>query len=173
MMTCRKIRQLVPLAAGGDLRPRQAAAFRAHVDACPECRRELEAFRKALGAIRGEARAAGGAAWGEGEWTALMSRVREGAAGERPRAADGAGTALRWRWAAASALGVLAASAILYMMFLPGPVPGRKTAPDGPGTVAGRAEPQEVLTMTLVSPETGLQIVWFFDRNFDYEGEQK
>ncbi|HOW85550.1 MAG TPA: zf-HC2 domain-containing protein [Candidatus Aminicenantes bacterium] len=172
-MTCRKARKLVPLAAGGDLRPRPAAAFRAHIDACPECRRELEAFRKALGTIREEAKAAGVAAWGEDEWSALVSRVRAGAAGERSRGADRAGTAFRRCWAAASALGVLAASAILYMMFMAGPVPGRKTAPAGPGTVAGRAEPQEVLTMTMVSPETGLQIVWFFDRNFDYKGEQE
>ncbi len=32
---------------------------------------------------------------------------------------------------------------------------------------------QDVVSVTMVSQETGLQIVWFFDKNFDYEGEQQ
>jgi RNA polymerase sigma factor (sigma-70 family) len=47
-MTCRKARKLLPLFAGDDLGPRRTQAVRAHVDACPACRRELEEIRDAL-----------------------------------------------------------------------------------------------------------------------------
>ena len=43
--------------------------------------------------------------------------------------------------------------------------------PERPLADAGRA--QDVVSMTMVSQETGLQIVWFLDKNFDYEGEQE
>jgi hypothetical protein len=32
---------------------------------------------------------------------------------------------------------------------------------------------QDVISATFVSQETGLKIVWFFDRNFDWKGEEK
>jgi len=173
MMTCRKVRKLVPLAAGGDLRPRQAAAFRAHVDACPGCREELESFRNDLAAITAEAGAEGVRDWSEAEWSALMGRVRAEALTDRARGGGRARPALRPRWAAASALGAVVGLAVLFMLFKAGPGPGRRAAEAGAGPVASEAKPQDVLTVTMVSPETGLQIVWFFDRNFDYKGEKE
>lgn len=172
-MRCRKVRRLVPLAAGGDLRPRQAAAFRAHADACPGCRAELERFRADLAAITAEARAGDVPGWSETEWSALMGRVRSEASLGRTGACGRAGLARRPRWAAASAFGAVIGLAVLFILFKTGPGPGRKAAATGAGPVASEAKPQEVLTMTMVSPETGLQIVWFFDKNFDYEGEKE
>lgn len=172
-MTCRRVRKLMPLAAGGDLRPRPMAAFRAHVDACPSCREEFEAFRADLAAIKMEARARDAGDWREAEWTALMARVRADSSLDRSGDADHPGSVLRPRWAAASALGTLAAAAILLMLFLAGPGPGRKTANAGGGPIVSEAKPQDVLTMTMVFPETGLQVVWFFDKDFDYKGEQE
>lgn len=171
-MTCQKVRQLVPLAAGGDLPRRRARAFRAHLDACPGCRAELERFRADLAAIAAEAKAAGVGDWREPEWRALMARVRSEASGAGPATA-GRRSAGRWpRWAPASALGAVAGLALLFAI-LGGPGPER-TAPAGDGSGrASEAKPQDVLTMTMVSPETGLQIFWFFDRNFDYKGEQE
>ncbi len=80
-MTCRKARKLIPLAAGDDLGPRRARAFRAHVEACPGCRKELEALRAALGAFRTAAREEGVPDWTEGEWKALMVRATGGRQG--------------------------------------------------------------------------------------------
>jgi hypothetical protein len=48
--------------------------------------------------------------------------------------------------------------------------------PSGPeGTaLAGRAAgDQDVVSVTMISQETGLQVVWFFDKNFDYKGERE
>lgn len=172
-MTCRKVRKLVPLAAGGDLPQRQARAFQAHIDACPGCRAELERFRADLAAVAAEAKAAGVAGWSEPEWSALMARVRrEGAAARRHGTGFGPGRSRRG-WAPASALGAAVGLALLFGL-LDGPGTRRPAAAaGGPEALVSEAKPQDVLTMTMVSPETGLQIVWFFDRNFDYGGEQE
>lgn len=172
-MTCRKIRKLMPLAAGGDLPGRRARAFRSHVDACPGCRAELDRFRADLAAVAAEAKAAGAGGWREAEWSALMARVRrEGAVRRRDATGFGPGRSRRG-WAPASALGAAVGLALLFGL-LGGPGTRRPAAVAGGGqALVSEAKPQDVLTVTMVSPETGLQIVWFFDRNFDYEGEQE
>ncbi|NTV80492.1 MAG: hypothetical protein HGA24_03615 [Candidatus Aminicenantes bacterium] len=169
-MTCRKIRLLMPLFAGDDLGPRRTRAVRAHVDACPACRRELEELRAALIRFKAAAMDENVPDWSAGEWKALMVRATGGTprGGEKGRASDGRG--LLPRWAAASALGALIGLAVLSALFR-GPGSGPAERPERPLADAGRA--QDVVSMTMVSQETGLQIVWFLDKNFDYEGEQE
>ncbi|MBP7706425.1 MAG: zf-HC2 domain-containing protein [Candidatus Aminicenantes bacterium] len=174
-MTCRTIRRLMPLAAGDDLRPRRARAFRAHLDACPACREELRTFHEALATLRTAATDEGVPDWTEAEWRALMARAAgQAGTGEAGHAAP-ARPAFRPRWAAASAAGALIGLVALALLFR-GPVPGpegrvRAGAPAGGTALA--AGGQDVLSMTMVSRETGLQIVWFFDKNFDYKGENE
>jgi len=170
-MTCRTIRRLMPLAAGDDRRPRRARAFRAHLDACPACREELRAFRAALAALRTAAKGEGVPDWTETEWRALMARTAgQSETGEAGQAAP-ARPAFRPRWAAASAAGALIGLVALALLFR-GPVSGPegRTTAGGPAVAAGE---QDVLSMTMVSQETGLQIVWFFDKDFDYKGENE
>lgn len=169
-MTCRKIRLLMPLFAGDDLGPRRTQAVRAHVDACPACRRELEELRAALVRFKAAATDESVPAWSEGEWRALMVRATGGAprGGEKRRAWDG--RVILPRWAGASVLGALIGLAVLSVLFR-GPGPGPAERPEPLLADAGRA--QDVVSMTMVSQETGLQIVWFLDKNFDYEGVNK
>jgi len=164
-MTCRKALKLMPLAAGEDLRPRRARAFRAHVEACPGCRKELEALRAALEAYRTAAKEEGGPDWTEGEWKALMVRAT-GQGRAVPRQLP--------RWAVASGMGALLGLVVLSVLFkTPGTRPERTTAGAAiPGEPAAPRE-QDVVSVTMVSQETGLQIVWFFDKTFDYEGVNK
>jgi len=172
-MTCRKVRKLIPLAAGDDLRPRPAAAVRAHVAACPACRAELESFRAALAAVRAAARAEAVGDWTESEWRSLMARAASEAkaAGQAPEGA--ARPAFQPRWAAASVIGACLGLVVLSMLFR-GPSQSRDamTAAAGLPAAAG-AGGQDTLTMTLVSPETGLQIVWILDKNFDWKGDRQ
>ena len=79
-MTCRKVRKVLPLMAGGDLAGRKAVKVEAHLAVCASCRRELEEYWGALGRVRAAARAEGAGEWSEAEWLALMARV----AGGRP-----------------------------------------------------------------------------------------
>ena len=169
-MTCRKVRKLIPLAAGEDLRPRAAAAVRAHIDACPGCREELESFRSALAGIKAASKTERVADWREDEWDAMMARI---AGGRRGRARHRPPTYARPRWAAASALGAVIGLAVLSMLFRdPSPQPQAGQG-EGALALAPEASPQEKVAITIVSPETGLQILWFLDRNFDYEGERE
>ena len=174
-MTCRTIRRLMPLAAGDDLRPRRAPAFRAHIDACPACREELRAHRAALAALRTAAKSEGVPDWTEAEWRSLMARAAGQAGPGRVGEEAPARTLLRPRWAAASAAGALIGLAVLALL-LRGPVPGpagRSAAGVRAGGTVLAAGGQDVLSVTMVSRETGLQIVWFFDKDFDYQGENE
>jgi hypothetical protein len=162
-MTCRKAKKLMPLCSGDDLRPRLLAAVRTHVDSCPSCWKELTEYRESLSRLKAAAKAESAPDWSEGEWRALMAQaigtgreVREGGKGRRP-------ALLRPRWAAASVLGAFLGLAVLTMLFKDGNLPPRDTATAG--------EPS-VVSLTLVSQETGLQVVWFLDKNFEWKGDK-
>jgi len=43
----------------------------------------------------------------------------------------------------------------------------------GQGWTAPATGAQDVVSVTMVSQETGLQVVWFFNKNFDWKGEGK
>jgi hypothetical protein len=171
-MTCRRIRKLIPLAAGDDLGPRRACAVRAHAGVCPACRRELDEFREAMARFKAAAGEEGVPDWSEGEWKALMARATGATRGRRED--EGVSGAQRpWpRWAAASALGALVGFAVLSLLFK-GPGPGPAERPEPPLALADAGRAQNIVSMTMVSQETGLQVVWFFDKNFDYQGEQE
>jgi Putative zinc-finger len=172
-MTCRKVRKLMPLFAGDDLRPGLARAVRAHIDGCPGCRAELEVFRAALAEVKAAAKTESVPDWGEGEWKALMARIAVEARGTGSAPARAGAHAFVPRWAAASALGAVIGLAILSVLFR-GPSPRPEGTPDESGLViASENHRQDRVSVTLVSPESGLQVVWFLDKNFDYKGEQE
>jgi Putative zinc-finger len=172
-MTCRKVRKLIPLIAGDDLRPGLARAVHAHIDACPGCRAELEGLRAALAEVKSAAKAERVPDWGEGEWNALMARVAAEAKGANVAPAGAGARAYKPRWVAASILGAAIGLAVLSVLFR-GPSPRPQRAPgEGGMVIASDNSRQDRVAITMVSPETGLQVVWFLDKNFDYKGEQE
>ena len=172
-MTCRKVRKLIPLAAGGDLSPRRARAVRAHLDACPACRAELEDLQTALAGFKAAARAEKVIDWSEGEWKALMARVAAGAGADEKAPVRAPRPVLLPRWAAASVIGAFLGLAVLGALFRgPSPRPDAAAIAGGALIAAGTGA-QDTLTMTLVSPDTGLQVVWILDKNFDWKGDRQ
>ncbi len=158
-MTCRKAMKLIPLSAGDDLRPRLGRAVRAHIDACPACRRELLDYRLALIRLKTAAKAESVPGWSEGEWRVLMGRVGPaGSEAKRPT------FAVRPRWAAATVLGTFLGLAILSIL-LKDRSAGMRETPQAGGP--------EVVSLTLVSQDTGLRVVWFLDKNFEWKGDQQ
>ena len=172
-MTCRKVCKLIPLFAGDDLKPRLLRAVRAHITACPGCRAELEGFRAALSEIKSAAQAEGVPEWDEREWSALMARVAAEAKRAGERTGGVAVRAFRPRFAAASALGAVLGLVVLGLLFK-GPSSRSGSVTGESGLVIASDNPQQdKVAITMVSPETGLQVVWFLDKNFDYKGEQE
>ncbi len=58
----------------------------------------------------------------------------------------------------------------------PSPAVARKSAEESGTPPAGSPEKpgrQDVVSVTLVSQESGLQVVWFFDKNFEWKGDQR
>jgi predicted anti-sigma-YlaC factor YlaD len=157
-MTCRKAKKLMPLSTGDDLRPRLLAAVRAHVDSCPSCRKELAEYLESLSRLKAAVKAESVPDWSEVEWRALAARFKPSfPTMARP------GFLARPRWAAASVLGAFLGLAVLTMLFKDGNLGPRKTS---------SADEPSVVSLTLVSQETGLQVVWFLDKNFEWKGDE-
>jgi len=152
-MTCRKVRKALPLLAGNDLPARQARKLQDHIEGCALCRGELQGYRSALGRVKAAARAEGAGEWSEGEWKALMARIAGDGPGRKSPAAG-----LRPRWALASGLAAVAVLAFLVVR-----ITNTGFKPEGAPPAAG----PEVVSVTMVSQETGLKVVWFFNKNFD------
>jgi anti-sigma factor RsiW len=189
-MTCRQAKRRIPLLAGGDLSPRRSRAVQRHLVSCPDCRKELEATAAALEEARALARREPGLDWSEPEWRTILARiVSEGTpkrrAGVRRRLKPALAVSL------ASAVVLAGITVVLrHSIFRPGesrPGPAIETAQvRWPGSPVPGVEPepasrtpksipagQDVVSVTLVSEETGLQVVWFFDRNFEWKGDDK
>lgn len=177
-MTCSKAKKLMALYAGGDLSERRTRAAGAHLDSCPACRKELEGYRRALARVKAAAGAEIAPDWSEGEWRALMARVMGDATKRKKALAGRVKSVPRARWAAASgAAAALVLAAVMLLQngsgFRPGSVATAPGAAEPMAGVLGDPSAQDVVSVTLVSQETGLQVVWFFNRNFEWKGDRE
>jgi hypothetical protein len=41
------------------------------------------------------------------------------------------------------------------------------------GSELNEQKPQDVVSVTLISKDTGFKVIWFFDKNFEWKGEEK
>lgn len=177
-MTCSKAKKLMALYAGGDLSERRTRAVGAHLDSCPACRRELEGYRRALEQVKAAAGAEIAPDWSEGAWRAVMARVMGEATERRKELAGRFKSVPRARWAAAAgAAGALALAAVMLLQNGSGFRPGSMATAPGAGEprtgVPGSPSAQDVVSVNLVSQETGLQVVWFFNKNFEWKGDRE
>jgi anti-sigma factor RsiW len=168
-MTCRRIKKYLPLLAGGELAQKKALKVTAHLESCSGCRQEAEEIKAALDAAKGMARIEAVRDWTDSEWRQMLRSVTAAGIERRHRAV---GLVRKPAFAFGLALLIFAAGGLWLYKKLPGRPDGRdalqartQTAAQRPGESAG----QEVLSMTIVSQETGLKIVWFFNKNFEWK----
>jgi anti-sigma factor RsiW len=157
-MTCRKAKKAIPLLAGGDLAPRNERKVRAHIDICPSCRQELEEYRCALGRAKASAREEKPGDWSESEWKALMTRITVEKMEKKSTVLE-----LRARWALASGMAAVIILAVT-VLFVKDTAFGPQETSSIPGS--------DVVSVTMVSRESGLQVVWFFNKNFEWKGDK-
>jgi hypothetical protein len=160
-MKCQKIQRLLPLLAGSELPESRALSVREHLEGCYECQKEYEKYTFLIEQTR-KWLTEDKIGWEEEEWQeTIRSAVDQGSKGKThlvpwpfPRV---------WAYALMAGVMLLLSILIIQPPFIEqlGLVPKYKDVTE--------VEKQEVVSMTMVSKETGLKIVWFFNKNFNLE----
>lgn len=171
-MNCRKVQALIPLAVGNEIPTARVSVVKAHLEKCPRCQQEYQSFRLAIMKTK-EWLTEDRKDWEEGQWQqAVQQAIREVKSEVFPLAPR----PFKKVWAYVMMAVLVAALGLLFVI---GPSFIQDEEASGPGlaaenqvqvfkSLAERPE-QDVISMTLVSKESGLKIVWFFDKNFDLE----
>ena len=170
-MTCKKVKKLLPLLAGNDLTEKKTRTVKAHLETCAACRKEAQEIALALHAAKDLARTEALRDWTDAEWRRLLSRVT-GVKVEKRKTPWG--LVQKPGFAFGLALLVFAAGIFLLNKRLP----FKSEEPPvslGQSQRTAQQKPvgQDVLSMTIVSQETGLKIVWFFNKNFEWKENQQ
>jgi len=172
-MNCQGAKKRIPLFVGGELPAGQTERVRRHLEACPACRTEAEEIGRTRLAVREMARAGGAEDWSPAEWRRVIATVTKSEADRR-----GAPAVWKLKPVLAAGLGIfLLVAGALYLRRssrTPEAPVVAMTAIDqeaklGSATVAPKANP-DVTSVTLVSPETGLKIIWFYNKKFEWQG---
>jgi hypothetical protein len=160
-MKCRKIKRLLPLLAGSELPESQIPIVRTHIEKCSRCQEEYTEYAFLVDQTR-EWLAEDKIDWGEQDWKRIVrSVVNQG----YPRKTALVPWSFSKTWAYALMAGVMLLLTVLVVQ--PPFVEQIGWTPKLVDTV--EEEEQEVVSMTMVSKETGLKIVWFFNKNFNLE----
>ena len=169
-MNCSKVRRLLPLMAGSEISQSKILAIKAHLQLCPECRAECDSFIISLEKTK-EWLAKERISWEEREWQKAVQKATE----EREFRVS---SLAPWPFKKAWAYAIMAVFAFLLSLFVVRPSFIKQKIESESRMIAElRQEPermkeesqQDVISMTLVSHETGLRIVWFFNKNFNLE----
>jgi len=161
--------------AGADLSASKAEAVQAHLAECPECQQEYNALMTSLEKMKGWLEA-DRKDWEEIEW---QQAVQKAAGEKRPALSPLAPWPFKKGWAYAM-MGVLVVALTIIFVIRPFHVE-EGTALDSEIFARTQAQlfgsafeesQQEVVRMTMVLPETGQKIVWFFDKNFELEDKE-
>jgi hypothetical protein len=156
--------------AGSEISQPKILAIKAHLQLCPECRGEYDSFIVSLEKTK-EWLARERTGWEEREWQEAVQKATE----EREFRVS---SLAPWPFKKAWAYAIMAIFAFLLSLFVVRPsFIKQKIEPESRMIAELRQEPervkeesrQDVISMTLVSHETGLKIVWFFNKNFNLE----
>lgn len=169
-MKCRKIQRLIPLVAGSELPEKNIPAVESHLEGCPRCQAEYERFVQLVQETRKwfeEEKVE----WEEKDWQKAVRAVgKEGSS--RRKALELWPFRKGWAYALMAGVMLLLTALVIRPPLVKhiGLAPGYPEA-EGMEVLSGSGGQmeQEVVSMTMVSKETGLQIVWIFNKNFDLE----
>jgi len=172
-MNCHAAKKRIPLFVGGELSDREAGGLRLHLEACPECRAEAEELERSRLAVRNMAEAGAAGDWTPAEWNRMIRTITATRGESRTREAFH-----RLRPALAGALGVLLAAGVFLVqreLRQPSAPETGSFAVINPETQAAVPDPAptkdpDVKSVTIISPESGLRIHWFYNKKFEWQG---
>jgi hypothetical protein len=160
-MKCKKIGRLLPLLAGSELPESQIPSVRAHIEKCSRCREEYEKYAFLVGQTR-EWFSKREIGWEEQEWKQTVRSVLDQVSQKK--------TALSpWPFPKAWAYALMAGVILLLTTLVVRPPFVEQIGVTPKYVEAEKMKEQEVVSMTMVSKETGLKIVWVFNKNFNLE----
>ena len=160
-MKCQKIRRQLPLLAGSELPDSQVHSVRAHLEECPRCQGEYEKYALVVSQTR-EWLSEGRIGWDEREWQQMVRAVLDGF----PRRKI---SLIPWPFPKTWAYALMAGVMLLVTTLVVRPPFVEQIGLTPKYTERVELEEQEVVSMTMVSKETGLKVVWFFNKNFNLE----
>ncbi|NIO49391.1 MAG: hypothetical protein GTN73_08175 [Candidatus Aminicenantes bacterium] len=171
-MNCRKVQSLLPLMAGSEIPKSKILSLKAHFENCPKCQQEYDSYMLTLKKTK-EWLAKDRIDWEERDWQQVLKRAIKD---KKPEVSPLVYWPFKKVWAY-SLLGMLVVA--LTLLFIIGPSITQKEMGLGSEKFTEeqaqlfRSSPeeseQEVVSMTIVSKETGLKIVWFLNKNFELE----
>ncbi len=171
-MNCKKVQRLLPLMAGSEIPQSKIVSLKAHLEKCPKCRQEYNSYVLSLEKTK-EWLAKERIDWNERDWQQALQRAIKD---KKPEVAPLVSWPFKKVWAY-SLIGMLVVA--LTLIFIIRPLIIQKKMGLGSEKFTQeqaqlfRSSPeeseQEVVSMTLVSQETGLKIVWFLNKNFELE----
>jgi hypothetical protein len=160
-MKCKKIEPLLPLLAGSELPESQILLVRSHLEGCSRCQAEFQKYEYVVGQTR-EWLTKGRIGWEESEWQRIVRSV----VSQVPRRR----TALvPWPFPKTWAYALMAGVMLLLTVLVVQPPSVKQIGMASKYMDTVEVEEQEVVSMTMVSKETGLKVVWFFNKNFNLE----
>ncbi len=174
-MKCKRARRLLPLLIGSEVSPSRAEQVRKHLKQCSQCRFDYEAIelssQKMKQWLKAERRN-----WKEDDWKKALQNARRD---HSPRRSSLSPWPLKRGWAYA----LMAGTAALLFLFVIQPsfiktIVGIKSQIVTqnrllPSERLGGRSPQDIVSMRIVSEETGLKITWFFHKNFELKEDIK
>lgn len=172
-MNCKKSEKHIPLLAGNELSATKAAKVRAHLEKCEACLREANEIEGALKAAKTLARLEGAADWSESEWRHLLRSIT---ATKIEKKSVWAGLSLKPVLAGSLALILIIAGTFLFLRKSPIQL-NTQSALQAPSQNMvkpdGQNGKQNGQPITIISKESGLKIIWFYNKNFNGEGYGK
>ncbi len=172
-MSCRRFRKSIPLFVGGELPAAKAEKVERHLAACPACRAEAEEIERARAAVREMAGAGTAGDFTPAEWRTMIREITREPGGGRTRE-----VAFRLRPVLAAAAGALVIAGLFFVQKeLRRPaspetgafaVVGQETLPEIPPPAPTKNP--DVTSVTIVAPESGVRILWFYNKKFEWQG---
>ncbi len=159
-MKCRKVARLIPLFAGSDLQAKTREKVQRHLQDCSRCQQEYIEYQSILQRTRGWL-AQERKDWKETEWKKMVQSAVEKAEEKRS-------WLVPWPFKRGWAFVLMFVSAILFSFLVLHPSFVKDKIRRAP-IVSAMEPPTQIVSMQLVSKETGLKINWFFHKDLKLE----
>lgn len=160
-MKCKSVRRNLSLYIGGDLTQNKKLRVDAHIQSCEECHHEFTVYKESVSAAKAWVKQ-DYTEWQEDTWMQSVKLAIQ----TKPASQ---GSLWPWPYKPVWAYAMMITILIVFSVFLLKPFPfGEELLSP---TEMALTPQQDIVAVTLVSKESGLQVQWFFNKNYNLEEE--